>query len=118
MTIVTAAAVGSFAFVLSKAFTKIRPMFRERGKINAEVTGRLTESLGGVRVVKGYHAEEREAEVFGGRPAAAGQRVQVPDRDVADEPVGHGADGHRRRVVMVRRRPPDRRRHTSPWAIS
>ncbi len=65
MTIVTAAAVGSFAFVLSKAFTKIRPVFRERGKINAEVTGRLTESLGGVRVVKGYHAEEREAEVFG-----------------------------------------------------
>ena len=66
MTVVTAACVvGSFAFVLSKAFTKIRPIFRERGKINAEVTGRLTESLGGVRVVKGYHAEEREAEVFG-----------------------------------------------------
>ena len=65
MTLVTAAAVGSFAFVLSKAFVKIRPVFRERGKITAEVTGRLTESLGGVRVVKGYHAEEREAEVFG-----------------------------------------------------
>jgi ABC-type multidrug transport system fused ATPase/permease subunit len=42
----------------------IRPIFRERGKINAEVTGRLTESLGGVRVIKGYHAEEREAGVF------------------------------------------------------
>ena len=42
----------------------IRPIFRERAKINAEVTGRLTESLGGVRVVKGYHAEEREHEVF------------------------------------------------------
>ena len=41
-----------------------RPIFRERGKINAEVTGRLTESLGGVRVVKGYHAEAREAAVF------------------------------------------------------
>ena len=39
-------------------------MFRERGKINAEVTGRLTESLGGVRVIKGYHAEEREAGAF------------------------------------------------------
>ncbi len=66
MTIVTAFAVGTFAFALSKsAFTKIRPVFRERGKITAEVTGRLTESLGGVRVVKGYHAEEREAEVFG-----------------------------------------------------
>jgi subfamily B ATP-binding cassette protein MsbA len=42
----------------------IRPIFRARPKINAEVTGRLTESLGGVRVVKGYHAEAREAKVF------------------------------------------------------
>src|SRR2546423_9462321 len=56
----------SFAFVLSKAFRTIRPIFRERSKINAEVTGRLTESLGGVRVVKGYHAESREADVFAG----------------------------------------------------
>ena len=54
----------AFALVLRKAFTTIRPIFRERGKINAEVTGRLTESLGGVRVVKGYHAEAREEEVF------------------------------------------------------
>jgi len=53
-----------FAAVLSQAFTKIRPIFRERGKINAEVTGRLTESLAGVRVVKGYHAEASEAKVF------------------------------------------------------
>lgn len=64
MTAVTAVSVGTFAFLLSKAFVKIRPIFRERGKINAEVTGRLTESLSGVRVVKGYHAEAREAEVF------------------------------------------------------
>jgi ABC-type multidrug transport system fused ATPase/permease subunit len=49
----------------ARAFKTIRPIFRDRAKINAEVTGRLTESLGGVRVVKGYHAEEREAEVFG-----------------------------------------------------
>ena len=55
----------AFTLVLRKAFTTIRPIFRERGKINAEVTGRLTESLGGVRVVKGYHAEAREEEVFG-----------------------------------------------------
>jgi subfamily B ATP-binding cassette protein MsbA len=53
-----------FALVLNKAFSTIRPIFRERGKINAEVTGRLTESLGGVRVIKGYHAEEREEAVF------------------------------------------------------
>ena len=64
MTGLTALFVAAFALALSKAFTKIRPIFRERGKINAEVTGRLTESLSGVRVVKGYHAEEREAAVF------------------------------------------------------
>ncbi len=51
---------------LGRAFKTIRPIFRERAKINAEVTGRLTESLGGVRVVKGYHAEERESDVFSG----------------------------------------------------
>lgn len=51
---------------LSRAFKVIRPIFRERAKINAEVTGRLTESLGGVRVVKGYHAEDRESGVFAG----------------------------------------------------
>jgi ABC-type bacteriocin/lantibiotic exporter with double-glycine peptidase domain len=53
-----------FALALYKAFGTIRPIFRERSKINAEVTGRLAESLGGVRVVKGYHAEEREENVF------------------------------------------------------
>ena len=55
----------TFGIALSRAFRTIRPIFRERGKINAEVTGRLTESLGGVRVIKGYHAEDREANVFG-----------------------------------------------------
>jgi ABC-type multidrug transport system fused ATPase/permease subunit len=58
------AVVGSFVFVLQYGFKIIRPIFRERSKINAEVTGRLTESLGGVRVIKGYHAEEREHSVF------------------------------------------------------
>jgi subfamily B ATP-binding cassette protein MsbA len=58
--------IAGFMFVLQKAFRTIRPIFRERGKITAEVTGRLTESLGGVRVVKGYHAEEREQRVFFG----------------------------------------------------
>jgi ABC-type multidrug transport system fused ATPase/permease subunit len=53
-----------FSFALTRAFGTIRPIFRERSKINAEVTGRLTESLGGVRVIKGYHAEEREEAVF------------------------------------------------------
>lgn len=53
-----------FIIVLRRAFKVIRPIFRERAKINAAVTGRLTESLGGVRVIKGYHAEEREHSVF------------------------------------------------------
>src|ERR1035441_10501201 len=64
VTLTVFAVVGAFVFVLQYAFKTIRPIFRERGKINAEVTGRLTESLGGVRVIKGYHAEEREANVF------------------------------------------------------
>ena len=51
-------------FALQKAFGVIRPIFRERSKITAEVSGRLTESLAGVRVVKGYHAEQREHMVF------------------------------------------------------
>lgn len=56
--------LGVFGTILHKSFRSIRPIFRERGKINAEVTGRLTESLGGVRIVKGFHAEAREAAVF------------------------------------------------------
>ncbi|NYF80441.1 ABC transporter ATP-binding protein [Granulicella arctica] len=53
-----------FACIMIWALTVIRPIFRERSRINAEVTGRLTESLGGVRVVKGYHAEASEANIF------------------------------------------------------
>jgi subfamily B ATP-binding cassette protein MsbA len=64
LTLIAVGSLSCFAFVLSRAFATIRPIFRERGKINAEVTGRLTESLGGVRVVKGYHAEEREESTF------------------------------------------------------
>src|SRR5450432_4811237 len=55
-----------FGLALKKAFQTIRPIFRERGKITAEVTGRLAESLGGIRVVKGYHTEDREDRVFSG----------------------------------------------------
>src|SRR5207237_2298817 len=66
MTALAAFIIVSFTFVLSKAFRTIRPIFRERSKIYAEVTGRLTESLSGVRVIKGYHAEEREEQVFAG----------------------------------------------------
>jgi subfamily B ATP-binding cassette protein MsbA len=64
VTLTVFSVLGVFVFGLQYAFRVIRPIFRERAKINAEVTGRLTESLGGVRVIKGYHAEEREAKVF------------------------------------------------------
>ncbi len=66
VTVTVFAVIGSFVMVLQYGFRVIRPIFRERARINAEVTGRLTESLGGVRVIKGYHAEEREHHVFAG----------------------------------------------------
>jgi ABC-type multidrug transport system fused ATPase/permease subunit len=53
-----------FSGILGKAFRHIRPIFKERRKIFADVSGRLTESLSGVRVVKGFHAEGREAATF------------------------------------------------------
>jgi subfamily B ATP-binding cassette protein MsbA len=53
-----------FAVVSTRAFGQLRPAFRERGKIRAEVTGRLTETLGGIRIIKGFHALKRESEVF------------------------------------------------------
>jgi ABC-type multidrug transport system fused ATPase/permease subunit len=53
-----------FGVVSTKAFSRIRPIFRERGVINAEVTGRLTETLNGIRVIKGFNAEKQESKVF------------------------------------------------------
>jgi ABC-type multidrug transport system fused ATPase/permease subunit len=64
MTIFTLVPLAIFALIALKAFKIIRPIFRNRGKINAEVTGRLTETLGGVRVIKGFNAEEQENKIF------------------------------------------------------
>jgi len=64
MTFVVLVPVLIFAFVMLKAFAVIRPIFKARGKINAEVTGRLTETLNGVRVIKGFNAEEQENKTF------------------------------------------------------
>ena len=64
LTLVSLVLVGVFLLVLQGAFKELRPKFKERRKLSGEVTGRLTESLGGVRVIKGYHAEDREANVF------------------------------------------------------
>lgn len=60
ITLITLAVLGVFGFVLGYAFGALRPLFRERGEIQAEVTGRLNESLGGIRIVKAYTAEKRE----------------------------------------------------------
>src|SRR5882762_9407406 len=64
MTSITLLALAAFGVCMALAFKKLRPLFRERGQINAEVTGRLTESLGGIRIVKAYAAEKREELVF------------------------------------------------------
>jgi len=64
MTALALVPLGGFALVSTRAFKKLRPAFRERGRIQAEVTGRLTESLGGIRVVKGFHALDKESEIF------------------------------------------------------
>jgi subfamily B ATP-binding cassette protein MsbA len=64
LTTVTLVLLAAFGVVMALAFSRLRPVFRERGKINAEVTGRLTETLGGIRIVKAYTAERREALVF------------------------------------------------------
>jgi len=64
MTALALVPLAGFGFVSTKAFGKLRPAFRERGRIRAEVTGRLTEALGGIRVIKGFHAVEKEGEIF------------------------------------------------------
>src|SRR6267143_854729 len=64
LTSITLLALGAFGACMALAFNRLRPLFRERGKINAEVTGRLGESLGGIRIVKAYRAERGERLVF------------------------------------------------------
>ena len=64
MTLLAVIVIGAFGLSLRKAFRIVRPIFKERSKITAEVTGRLNESLGGVRVVKAYRAEGAERSVF------------------------------------------------------
>ena len=64
LTLATLTALAIFGGAMALAFNRLRPLFRERGKINAEVTGRLNETLGGIRIVKTYTAEKREELVF------------------------------------------------------
>ena len=80
LTLVATAFLLLFAFCWKQTLKVLRPLIRERGAITAEVSGRLIESLGGVRVVKGYHAEAREREVFG---AGVGRLLQNALRSVS-----------------------------------
>jgi ABC-type multidrug transport system fused ATPase/permease subunit len=64
MTALAIVPLAAFALVSTRAFKVLRPAFRERGEIRAEVTGRLTAALGGVRIIKGFHAVEKEGEIF------------------------------------------------------
>ncbi len=64
LTSITLLALAIFGAVMGLAFSRLRPLFRERGEINAEVTGRLGETLGGIRIVKAYSAEKRESLIF------------------------------------------------------
>jgi ABC-type multidrug transport system fused ATPase/permease subunit len=64
LTLIAIGVLSLFAFVMQYAFRTLRPLFKERSRINAELAGRLTESFSGVRVVKAYRAERREALVF------------------------------------------------------
>src|SRR5881409_1365832 len=102
--------LGGFGGGMAYAFAKLRPLFRERGKLNAELTGRLGETLGGIRIVKAYHAERGERLVFT-RGANSlfrniahhqrGERDRDPD-DPRRRPCGAGGDDDAGRPVHVR----------------
>lgn len=64
LTLITLALLVVFAVIMVVGFSRLRPIFRERGKLTADLTGRLVESLGGIRVIKAYTAEKREARIF------------------------------------------------------
>jgi subfamily B ATP-binding cassette protein MsbA len=64
LTLITLVILALFGFVMSTAFSRLRPVFRDRGRLNADLTGRLSQSLQGIRIVKSYVAERREQRVF------------------------------------------------------
>ena len=93
LTSMTLIALIVFGSVLAVAFSRLRPVFRERGKINAEVTGRLGETLGGIRIVKAYGVERREQLVFA-------RGVHRLFRNVAKAVVGVSAVGSLATLIM------------------
>ena len=93
LTLATVALLLVFATSMSIAFKRLRPIFRRRSEINAEVTGRLNETLGGVRLVKTYVAEEREEAVFG-------EGVERLFRNIASTITGTSAVGAISTVIV------------------
>ena len=93
LTLATVLPLAAFGGGMSIAFKRLRPIFRERSKITAEVTGRLTETLGGIRLIKVYTAEEREKAVFG-------QGVQRLFENIAKTITGTSLTGTRGRAVV------------------
>ena len=93
ITIITLVVLTAFGFVLSYAFKQLRPLFRDRGEIEAQVTGRLTEGLGGIRIVKAYTAEKREELSFA-------RNIHSLFRNIAKSLTGVSATGAFASVII------------------
>ncbi|MBX7170138.1 MAG: ABC transporter ATP-binding protein/permease [Pyrinomonadaceae bacterium] len=93
ITLIILAVLAVFGFVLSYAFNRLRPLFRERGAIEAEVIGRLNEGLGGIRIVKAYTAEKREDLSFA-------RNVHKLFRNIAQSLTGVSATGAFASVII------------------
>ena len=93
ITLITLTVLVAFGFVLSYAFKQLRPLFRDRGEIEAQVTGRLTEGLGGIRIVKAYTAEKREELSFA-------RNIHKLFRNIAKSLTGVSATGAFASVII------------------
>ena len=93
ITLIIVAVLIAFGFVLSYAFKRLRPLFRDRGAIEANVTGRLTEGLGGIRIVKAYTAEKREELSFA-------RNIHELFRNIAKSVTGVSATGAFASVII------------------
>ncbi len=118
LTSVTIVVLLAFGGMMAIAFRRLRPLFRERGQINAEMTGRLAQSLGGIHIVKAYTAEKREADRLRARRAPpVPQHCEVDDRRVGRDGLLDARGRRHRRDLMMSiggradsRRPDDARR--------
>ena len=117
LTLITLLALAAFGSCMAFAFKRLRPLFRERGQINAEVTGRLAESLGGVRIVKAYAAEKREELVFARGASTFSQRRPLHDGGLRSHRVFHSHRGYYRRDSYFGWWPSHSLRPDDPWRL-